>query len=128
MPDTAGPLKSLPLDALAQYPLPGMAFPDCLAFSPDDRWITYLFSPERSLNRRLFAYDPQNGDERQLASFQEEQVDEGEISIEEALRRERQRFRERGITGYAWAKQANRLLFPAQDKLYIQDSPTRRRA
>jgi dipeptidyl-peptidase 4 len=119
--NSAGPSKSLPLDALAQYPLPGMAFPDCLAFSPDDCWITYLFSPEHSLTRRLFGCEPQTGERRQLANFQDQQTGEGEITLEETLRRERQRLRERGVTQYAWAKDANRLLIPVQDKLFIQD-------
>jgi dipeptidyl-peptidase 4 len=113
--------KSLPLEALAQYPLPGMAFPDCLAFSPDDRWITYLFSPEGSLTRNLFGYDLQTGERRRLANYPEEQAGEGEFTIEEALRRERQRMRERGITQYAWAKQANRLLILLKEKIYVQD-------
>jgi dipeptidyl-peptidase-4 len=115
-------LNSLPLEALAQYPLPGMAFPDRLAFSPDDRWITYLFSPDGSLSRRLFAYDQQTGETHQMANFPEEGASQGEFTIEEALRRERQRMRERGITQYSWAKQANRLLIPLQERIYIQDT------
>jgi dipeptidyl-peptidase-4 len=111
----------MPIDALAQHPLPGLAFPDSLAFSPDDRWITYLFSPELSLERRLFAFDPQTNDVRQMAVFPAEQADEGEISVGEALRRERQRQREFGVTQYSWALHANRLLIPMQSKLYIQD-------
>jgi dipeptidyl-peptidase-4 len=119
-PNSADQLKSLPLEALAQYPLPGMAFPDCLTFSPDDRWITYLFSPESSLTRRLFTYDPEKGESRPLGDFPGGQAGDDE-SIEEALRRERLRLREGGVTQYAWAEGANRLLVPVQDKLYILD-------
>jgi dipeptidyl-peptidase-4 len=117
-PNSPAPLKSLPLEALAQYPLPGMAYPDSLAFSPDDRWITYLYSPENSLTRGLFAYDPETGGSRRLGELPEQESGEDE-TIEEALRRERQRQREGGITQYAWAEKANRLLIPAQGKLYI---------
>jgi dipeptidyl-peptidase-4 len=123
MPDqkSAGKSIPLPLEALAQYPLPGMAFPDRLEFSPDDQWLTYLFSPEHSLTRHLFGLDLPRNEERFLAIFSEEEAGEGKFTLEEALRRERQRVREQGITQYAWAKQANRLLIPMPDKLYIQD-------
>jgi dipeptidyl-peptidase-4 len=120
-PNSTAQLNSLPLEALAQYPLPGMAFPDCLAFSADDRSITYLFSPDNSLTRRLFAYDPEKGESRLVGDFAEQRAGNDE-TIEEALRRERQRLRERGITQYAWAEGANRLLIPLEDRLYILDS------
>ena len=119
--NSQGVSNSLPLEALAQYPLPGMAFPDWLAFSPDDRWITYLYSPQLNLERRLLAFDPQTNEVRQLAGFLAEQAGEGEMTVEEALRRERQRQRELGVTQYSWAMHANRLLVPMQSKLYIQD-------
>ncbi len=119
--NSPGVSKSLPLEALAQYPLPGMAFPDSLAFSPDDRWITYLFSPELSLERRLFAFDTRTREVRQLAAFPAGQAGEEKMTVEEALRRERQHQRELGVTQYSWAMQANRLLIPRQSKLYVQD-------
>ena len=57
---------TLPIEEIARYPLPGMAIPGNLAFSPDDRLITYLDSPERSLLRQLYLFDPQTGERRLL--------------------------------------------------------------
>jgi dipeptidyl-peptidase-4 len=114
---------SIPIEEIARYPLPGMAIPGSLAFSPDDRLITYLHSPARSLVRQLFAFDPRTGEHRLLVEPPEGGATEENVSLEEALRRERQRQRELGITQYAWAKQAQRLLVPALGGLYISDAP-----
>ena len=50
-----------PLEAVVTYPLPGMAIPGALAWSPDDQLITYLYSPDRGLTRQLYAFDPTSG-------------------------------------------------------------------
>jgi dipeptidyl-peptidase-4 len=114
---------SIPIEEIARYPLPGMAIPGSLAFSPDDRLITYLHSPERSLVRQLFAFDPATREHRLLVEPPEGGATEQNVSLEEALRRERQRQRELGVTQYAWAKQAPRLLVPALGGLYVSDAP-----
>jgi dipeptidyl-peptidase-4 len=89
---------SIPIEEIARYPLPGMAIPGSLAFSPDDRLITYLHSPERSLVRQLFAFDPATREHRLLVEPPEGGATEQNVSLEEALRRERQRQRELGVT------------------------------
>jgi dipeptidyl-peptidase-4 len=99
-----------------------MAVPGNLAFSPDDRWITYLHSPERTLVRQLFTFDPRTGEHRLLVEAPGA-INEGDLSLEEALRRERLRQRELGVTQYAWAKHAMRLLVPSQGDIYVSDSP-----
>ena len=91
-PDRA--LTNLPVEEIAHYPLPGMAFPASLAFSPDDRLVSYLYSPERSLTRQLFAFDPASGVKRLLFAPPEGGTNDGNVSLEEALRRERMRQRE----------------------------------
>ena len=48
---TAPPIPPIPIEEVARAPLPGMAIPGALAFSPDDRFITYLLSPEANLVR-----------------------------------------------------------------------------
>jgi dipeptidyl-peptidase-4 len=113
----------MPIEAVASYPLPGMAIPGSIAWSPDDRLITFLWSPERSLVRQLYAFDPQTGVRRLLVAPAGGGTSEENLSPEEALRRERQRQRELGVTRYAWADHANRLLLPMQDGLYVQDGP-----
>src|SRR5690606_22270114 len=45
------------------------------------------------------------------------------ISREEALRRERLRQREFGVTEYHWSPAGQQLLLPLRGSLYIQDEP-----
>ncbi len=92
---------TLPIDEIARFPLPGMAVPGALAFSPDGRWLTYLHSPDCTLTRRLFALELDSGWTVEIEPPGRE-VTEENITLEEALRRERMRLRETGITSYAW--------------------------
>ncbi len=120
-PETT-PGKTLPIEEIARFPLPGMAIPGNITFSPDDRLITFLWSEEGSLARQLYAFDPQVGEQRLLIGSPGEGTTDENVSLEEALRRERQRQRESGITSYAWAKRQNRLLIPLKGDIYVQDS------
>src|SRR5689334_24451700 len=102
---------TLPIEAIAELPAPGMAIPGAIAWSPDDGLVTFLWSPERTLVRQLYAVDPATG-ERRLLVAPPGGASEESISLEEALRRERARQRELGITRYAWAEHADVLLLP----------------
>ena len=119
------PTSSLSIEEIAHFPLPGMAIPGNLAFSPDDRLITYLFSPEGTLFRQLYAFDPQAGAQSLMFGAPGSGTTDDNISLEEALRRERQRQRETGVTQYAWAEKAGRLLIPVQGEIYIQEQDGR---
>jgi dipeptidyl-peptidase-4 len=116
-----GTTPALASEDVATYPLPGMAIPGDFAFSPDNRLITFLDSADGSLTRQLYALDPQTGTRRILVSPPDGGLSEENVSLEEALRRERQRQRGLGITQYAWAQYANRLLIPLQGALFVQD-------
>ena len=120
---TAPPIPPIPIEEVARAPLPGMAIPGALAFSPDDRFITYLLSPEANLVRQLYLFNPESGEHNLLLSPPDGGATEQNIPLEEALRRERQRQLEVGVTQYAWAEHANRLLIPLPDGLYVQDGP-----
>ena len=120
---TAPPIPPIPIEEVARAPLPGMAIPGALAFSPDDRFITYLLSPEANLVRQLYLFNPESGEHSLLLSPPDGGATEQNIPLEEALRRERQRQLEVGVTQYAWAEHANRLLIPLPDGLYVQDGP-----
>ncbi len=113
--------STMPIQEIARYPLPGMAIPGGLAFSPDDKLITYLFSPDQSLTRELYAFDPATGEQQSLIVPEGGGTTEENVSLEEALRRERQRQRELGVTQYAWAEDRNRILVPLQGSIYVQD-------
>lgn len=105
---------------VAAYPRPGMAYPEKLAFSPDDHWITYLYSPNHSLERQLYVYN--------LSTFKHQilfSVDsaEGEalLSAEEKLQRERTRTRATGVTDYAWLSKTSRIFISISGSMYVID-------
>jgi dipeptidyl-peptidase-4 len=104
-----------------------MNIPGSCHFSPDGRILTYLFSPEGTLTRQLFALDLQTGDSAPFVTAPDDGVTDDNIPLEEVLRRERLRQREFGITQYAWSKNG-RILIPIRNDLYLKDphSPTLR--
>ena len=70
----------------------GYVIPGALEFSPDDTLITNLFSPEGTLTRKLFAFDPRTSQQRLLAGPPRGGgVDEAALSVQEKLQRERTR-------------------------------------
>lgn len=91
---------------LARYPRPGTAAPAKIAFAPDGRRLTFLFSEAGGLERALWELDLAGGERRVLVSARG--VDA--LSRDDELRRERQRLRETGVTHYAWAQEAAVLL------------------
>jgi len=97
-----------------------MAIPDMLAFSPDDRLITYLLSPDRSLRRLLYAFDPHNDEQHWLPHPPDKEVREENLTLAEKLWRERKGQLELGVTQYSWAPRLNRLLISFPDGLYVK--------
>ncbi|CAI6004620.1 unnamed protein product [Closterium sp. NIES-64] len=79
--------------------------------------ISYLFSEEGTLTRKLFAYELKTGQQRLLVAPPGGGVDEDNLSMEEKLRRERQRERGLGITRYDWSKNVAvpRIMIPLPD-------------
>ncbi|MBK9262677.1 MAG: S9 family peptidase [Polyangiaceae bacterium] len=121
--DTDVQAKSFPIEEVARHPLPGMAIPDQIRWSPDDKCVTFLWSPERTLERQLYSFDPASGAKKPMISREGGGTTEDNVSIAEALRRERMRQREIGITTYAWAQKGKRLLVPIKNDLFVQDGP-----
>jgi dipeptidyl-peptidase 4 len=105
-------------ELVAHYPRPGMAIPGNIHYSPDARFITYLFSERGDLARELWRLDIVTGRREHWLSPPGEAITEANITLEEALRRERLRLRETGITDYIWAEKANVLLLPVGGELY----------
>jgi dipeptidyl-peptidase-4 len=108
----------LSLEDVATYPLPGTAVPGSFTYHKGK--IAYLFSRDGSLTRQLYVLDPQTGEHSLLVLPPDEGVTEENISPEEALRRERRRERELGITHYFWHKNG-RILVPLNSGVYVQD-------
>jgi len=102
-----------------------MAIPGKLRYSPDSKFITYLFSERGDLARDLWRLDLASGKKEHWLSPPGEAVTEENISRDEVLRRERQRLRETGITDYIWAEKANVMLMPLRGDLYqVKDGAT----
>ncbi len=105
-------------ELVARYPRPGMAIPGKIHYAPDSKFVTYLFSEQGGLVRDLWHLDLSTGETEHWLAPPGEAVSEENISLEEALRRERQRLRETGITDYLWAEKANVMLLPLRGDLY----------
>ena len=109
------------LNDIVQFPLPGQNIPGLLTFSPDGRFLTYLFSPDGNLVRQLYAFDLESRSQRLLIAPPGGSDDEETLSLEEKLRRERLRQRELGITRYEWSAKTGKILLPLPDGLYLFD-------
>ncbi|TMD20423.1 MAG: S9 family peptidase, partial [Chloroflexi bacterium] len=96
--------RQLTPDLVARFPRPGMAIPGKLHYSPDAKFISFLFSERGDLVRDLWRLDLASGKKEHWLSAPGEAVTEENISRDEALRRERLRLRETGITDYIWAE------------------------
>jgi dipeptidyl-peptidase-4 len=108
-------------ELVARIPAPGMNVPAMVRFSPDGRLLTFLYSEDGSLNRQLYAFDPETGRRELLVRPPGEGVTDANVSREEALRRERQRERGFGVTSYAWSRTGDTLLVPVRGALYVQN-------
>ncbi|CAF3358198.1 unnamed protein product [Rotaria sp. Silwood1] len=118
------PYRPITSKDVASLPQPGFNLAESIKFSPDDTLLTYLRSPNQTLTRQLYAYNIQTEKEYVYA---EPDIDHGKteenLSMEEKLRRERQRQLITGITSYQWAKNKSRplMLIPIGSDLYIHD-------
>jgi dipeptidyl-peptidase-4 len=105
-------------ELVARFPRPGMAVPGKVAYAPDGRSVTFLFSQRGDLQRDLWSLDLKTGARAPLPPPPAEAVTDANVSRAEALRRERQRLRETGITEYTWAEAAMVLLVPMRGSLF----------
>ncbi|KAI9097943.1 hypothetical protein K1719_025714 [Acacia pycnantha] len=113
-----------PVEEIVQYPLPGYVTPYSISFSPDDSLIAYLFSPDHTLNRKVFSFDLKTSKQELLFGPLDGGLDESNISPEEKLRRERLRERGLGVTRYEWVNTSSKrkaIMVPLPTGIYIQD-------
>lgn len=122
-PDQGVP-GALDVTEVARYPLPGTNAAAGAAFSPDGKWVAFLWSPDHSLRRSLFVAEVDTGGVRELLGARGPgAVTEEGLSLQERLRRERQRELGQGVTSFAWAREGTRLLVPQPDGLRVLDGP-----
>ncbi|MCA9943342.1 MAG: S9 family peptidase [Anaerolineales bacterium] len=113
--------STIELKDVVQFPLPGQNIPGSLTFSPDGRFLTYLFSAEGGLVRQLYGLDLESQRQQLLIAPPDTGLNEDALSLEEKLRRERLRQRELGITRYEWAAKTGQILLPLPDGLYVHE-------
>lgn len=111
-------MAQITLEQVARFPRPGTAIPGKISFSPDLRRVTFLHSSQGNLTRELWQLDLATGQRSILFDGRDGVTDEN-VSREEALRRERQRLRETGVTHYAWARAADVLIVPIRGSVTV---------
>ena len=109
----------------ATYPRPCTAIPTSVRFSPDGSFIGFLHSGDGSLTQQFFSFDLETKTTQQYVQPPDEKGNtEANLSLEEKLRRERQRQLGVGVTSYLWTScdgAKSRLLIPLRGNLYLQD-------
>ncbi|TDH65290.1 hypothetical protein CCR75_002047 [Bremia lactucae] len=115
------------LEDVAKMPAPGLCMPVNITFSPDSRIVAFLHAPgsQSGLSRQLYALDVGSRLVYLLAAPPNQGNTEGNLSLEEKLRRERQRQMGVGITSYAWnpSTLSQHLLYSIQGDIYLQEQP-----
>lgn len=107
-------------EQIAAFPPPGWQVPRQARLSPDGKLVTYLQSESGGDEMALFAFDKDKGEHEVLLRAADVTATDKPMSREEELRRERQRKRIRGVTGYAWAKEAPVMLVPLGGDVYLR--------
>lgn len=115
--------QTIPIEATAVFPPPGMAIPNTISFSADGSLIYYLSSTTDNPIQQLYAFDIQTGQQRVIVAPPNGGTTEDKLSPEEELRRQRERMLAIGITHYYRAKDSDRLLIPILGDIFVQDGP-----
>ncbi|KAJ6418813.1 hypothetical protein OIU84_002066 [Salix udensis] len=124
IPQNAEDSILFPIEEIVQSPLPGYVGPTSISFSADDSLVTYLFSPDHTLSRKVFAFDLKSCRQELFFGPPDGGLDESNISPEEKLRRERLRERGLGVTWYEWVKTGSTrkaIMVPLPAGLYLQE-------
>jgi len=125
----AGGRMNVDAATAARLPAPGTVAPGSFGFTPDGQSLTYLKSEGTSLSRVLWKVDRKGGEPRVIARPPGSGDTDANVSREEALRRERQRQRDTGITQIIRAKKADVAIIPLGGDLYVlkgSDGPLER--
>jgi dipeptidyl-peptidase-4 len=113
-------LVPIAFEEIGRLPLPGTAEPVGFEFGAGDKVLVYRYAPEGGLERRLFALrvdDAVTGPVEVPVGGAP--LDEGSLTLEEQLRRERAREVGIGITSATFAERADAVLVPLHDGLHV---------
>ncbi len=110
-----------PVDAqaVARFPPPGTVIPGAFAFTPDGKALSYLKAEANSSTRVLWRVDLASGKPRVIARPPGSGDTDANVSQAEALRRERMRLRDSGITQVIRAEKADVAVIPLHGDLFI---------
>ncbi|KAF0688162.1 Aste57867_20195 [Aphanomyces stellatus] len=116
---------TIAFEDVARMPAPGSNAPTNLQFSPNGRLLAYLHSSSNELTQQLYGVNVDTHQVALVARPPGSGNTENNLSLEEKLRRERQRQMGVGITSYLWCPtpQSTRILYPLQGNLYLQEHP-----
>ncbi len=107
-------------ERMAKFPEPGWSVPRKIAYSPDGKLVTFLQSESQSEQMALFAFDLAARKATALVRASDVLEQDRPLSREEELRRERQRQRIQGVTGYTWAKRAPVMVIPLGGDVFLR--------
>ncbi len=112
-------------NAVSRFPAPGTVVPGAFAFTQDGKALAYLKSENSSPSRVLWRVDLDGGKPRVIARSTGRGDTDTNVSQAEALRRERMRLRDTGITQISRAEKADVAIIPLRGDLYVQrgDAP-----
>src|SRR5258708_2265243 len=107
-------VSRITIEDVARLPRPRTTAPELLRFSPDGKTLTFLAPPagRSGLARVLWCHDAATGEQQVLFAPSGQGVTDATVSLEEALRRERQRPQTPGVTSYPWARAVPRIPLP----------------
>ncbi len=120
-PGSSPPSKPLDAVAVARRPAPGTVVPGGIEFTFDSKAVVYLKSETNSLDRVLWRAEVDGkAPPRVVARPPGAGNTDANVSPEEALRRERMRQVDTGITSAVRAAKADVTVFPLSGDLYVQ--------
>jgi dipeptidyl-peptidase 4 len=120
-PDAPKPSKPLDAATVAKRPAPGTVVPGGIEFTHDGKAVVYLKSEANSLDRVLWRADVDGKTPPKVVARPPGTGNtDANVSPEEALRRERMRQVDTGITSAVRAQDADVTVFPLNGDLYLQ--------
>ena len=118
------PRRQVDLDLAARHPAPGTITPTSIAFTPDGSAVSYLLPEGESPARVLWRAEAAEGAEPEVVARPPDEGNTDEnVSREEALRRERMRLRDTGISQIVRAPGDDLSVLPLKGDLYLLRGP-----
>ena len=121
MPDQPQGQPRFSIADIAAFPAPGMVVPNHFAFNHDASEIVYLLASGEQSAQQMYALDLATGATRVVVEPPAGGVQEGSLSLEEELRRQRFRMLATGVTNFSLAGPNDRMLIPISGALYVRD-------